>query len=191
VEQVPTRTRVRHKAAHPLRNSDEKTISSIPTVKRLARLRFPPRACLILAGYLLTVALGGMALYLWHAPLPPFPAFEIADGPLAAAAAGRAGSKASLEVCLRQVKVRELFKPSIPVPSESRLGKTTAQELASRLQFLGIVGSADDVAALVFIPNRGPGTFRAGDRVAEFTLKDVKPDRLVLGLGDEEATLKR
>jgi hypothetical protein len=134
---------------------------------------------------------GGMA-YLWRAPLPLLPAPEVADGDLAASSApGRAGSRASLEACLRQVKVRELFKPSIPVPSEDRLGKTTAQELADRLQFLGIAVDPGGLAALVFIPNRGPGTFRVGDRVAEFVLKEVQTDRLILELGDEQAILKR
>jgi len=105
--------------------------------------------------------------------------------------AGRAGSKASLEICLRQVKMRDLFKPSVPVPTDGGIGKSTAQELADRLQFVGIMEEAGRLAALVFIPNRGPGTFHMGDRVAEFVLKDVQPDRLTLELGDEEAILKR
>jgi hypothetical protein len=186
------RIRAKHKAAGERPQSDERTMPAAPKVKRWARLRPPWQLCLILAGYLLTVALGGMALYLWRAPLPARPVSDATDGHSALPpAAGRAESKASLEACLRQVKVRELFRPSVPVPSDDRLGKTTAQELASRLQFLGVVGNADDLAALLFIPNRGPGTFRPGDRVAEFTLKDVRPDRLILELGDEEATLKR
>jgi hypothetical protein len=87
--------------------------------------------------------------------------------------------------------MRDLFKPSIPVPSEGGIGKSTAQELADRLQFVGIMEEAGGLAALVFIPNRGPGTFHIGDRVAEFVLKNVQPDRLILELGDEEAILKR
>jgi hypothetical protein len=87
--------------------------------------------------------------------------------------------------------MRNLFKPSIPVPSEGGIGKSTAQELADRLQFVGIMEEAGGLAALVFIPNRGPGTFYIGDRVAEFVLKDVQPDRLILELGDEKAILKR
>jgi len=184
--------RVKHKAAGAMGSANEGTASSVSRMKRLARLRIPWRACLISVSYLLTIALGGMALYLWQAPLPPLPAGEVADGRSeVSSAAGRTGSKASLDACLRQVKVRELFRPSIPVPSNDRLGKTTAQELANRLQFLGIMGNDEGLAALVLIPNRGPGTFRAGDRVAEFTLQDVKPDRLVLKMGDEEAILKR
>jgi hypothetical protein len=141
---------------------------------------------------MLTIALCGLAIYLWRAPLPPLAIPRIADESRASQLAGaREGSKAALEICLRQVKIRDLFKPAIPVPSEDGLGKSTAQELADRLQFIGIMAEADALAALVFIPNRGPGTFRVGDRVAEFVLKDVQPDRLILGLGDEEAILKR
>ncbi len=170
----------------------ERATPSVPKVGRRARLRLPWQPCRVVAGYLLTIALCGAAVYLWQAPLPPLPVPHAADSRAALlSAAGRAGSKASLEACLRQVKLRELFKPSIPVPEESRLGKSTAQELADRLQFVGIMGGPDGLAALVFIPNRGPGTFRVGDRVAEFTLKEVQPDRLVLALGDEQATLKR
>jgi hypothetical protein len=105
--------------------------------------------------------------------------------------ASRAGSKGSLDACLRQVKMRDLFKPSVPVPSDGGLGKTTAQELADRMQFVGVMEDADGLAALVFIPNRGPGTFRVGDRVAEFVLKEVQPDRLTLELGEDQAILKR
>ncbi len=181
-----------HKAGGEWRKSNGMSTTSTPKGKLRTPVRLPWQPCLIWASYLLPVVLGGGALYLWRTPLPPLAASEVvAGGSASSATGGRAGSKASLEACLRQVKVRELFKPSIPMPSEGRLGKTTAQELADRLQFVGIVGDAGGLAALVFIPNRGPGTFRVGDRVAEFTLKDVQPDRLVLGLGDEEATLKR
>jgi hypothetical protein len=186
------RIRAQHKTTGEPRKPTDGATPAAPRGKRPARLRPPWQPCLLLAGYLLMAALGGAALYLWRAPLPPLAASETAENRAAAAlTAGRTGSRASLEACLRQVKVRELFKPSVPVPSENRLGQTTAQELAGRLQFLGTVGSAGDLAALVFIPNRGPGTFRVGERVAEFVLKAVKPDSLVLGLGDEEATLKR
>ena len=141
---------------------------------------------------MLTVALCGAALYLWRAPLPALPVPELVDaGVTSVAASNRLGSVASFDACLRQAKTRDLFKPSVPVPSENQISKTTAQELANRLQFLGVMGDGDGIAALVFIPTRGPGTFHKGDRVAEFILKDVTPDRLVLALGDEEATLKR
>ena len=87
--------------------------------------------------------------------------------------------------------MRDLFKPSIPVPADGGIAQTTTQELADRLQFVGIMEEAGGLAALVFIPNRGPGTFYIGDKVAEFVLKDVQPDRLILELGDEKAILKR
>jgi hypothetical protein len=156
------------------------------------RCRPGRRACLVTGGYALAAAFCGLAVYLWRAPLPPLPVAPVANEDLSVAlAGGRSGAQASLEACLRQVKMRELFKPSVPIPTDDRLGKSTAQELADRLQFVGIMEEAGTLAALVFIPNRGPGTFRPGDRVAEFVLKDVQPDRLILTLGDEEAILKR
>lgn len=154
--------------------------------------RLNRRLCLVASGYVLATALCGLTVYLWQSPLPALAIPQIVDeGSASSAVAGRAGAKASLEICLRQVKIRDLFRPSIPVPSEGGIGSSTAQELADRLQFVGIMEGAGGLAALVFIPNRGPGTFHVGDRVAEFVLKDVQPDRLVLGLGDEEAILKR
>jgi hypothetical protein len=172
--------------------SDVRTALPVSMIGRLGRFQPNQRLCLVIGGYVLATSLCGLAAYLWRAPLPSLAISQTADeGSAAPLIAGRAGSKASMEVCLRQVKIRDLFKPSIPVPSEGRIGKSTAQELADRLQFVGIVEDAAGAAALVFIPNRGPGTFRVGDRVAEFVLKDVQPDRLVLELGDEEAILKR
>jgi len=89
------------------------------------------------------------------------------------------------------LKTRDLFKPSIPIPSEKRIGKTTAQQLAQRLQFLGTSGDENNLSALVFIPERGPGSFQVGDRVAEFVLIEVKKNSLVLELENEQITLKR
>ena len=185
-------TQARDKAACERSRSNGQTAPPVPKAGHLRYLWPGWQRCLVFGSYVLSVSLCGAAVYLWRAPLPPLPVPEVADGSLATSlTVGRSGSKASLEACLRQVKIRDLFKPSIPVPSENRMGKSTAQELADRLQFVGIVREADGLAALVFIPNRGPGTFHVGDRVAEFILKDVKPDRLVLELGDEEVTLKR
>jgi hypothetical protein len=174
------------------RQSDRHTAPAAGRTGRWGRLRPSRRWCLGMGGYLLAALLGALALYLWRARLPalviPSRAEETPASPVTA---GRAGSRASLEICQRQIKTRDLFKPSIPVPREDRLGQSTAQQLAERLQFVGTLGEGDSLAALVFIPNRGPGTFRVGDRVAEFVLKSVKPDRVTLTLGDEEATLKR
>lgn len=172
--------------------SETRTALPVARLGRFSVLQPSWRLCLAIGGTLLAMALCGLAVYLWRAPLPSLTIPQVADGgstsPLIA---GRAGSKASLEICLKQVKVRDLFKPSIPVPSEGGIGKSTAQELADRLQFIGIMEGVGGLAALVFIPNRGPGIFHMGDRVAEFVLKDVQSDRLILELGDEEAILKR
>jgi hypothetical protein len=164
----------------------------VPWMGRIDRLRPNRWLCLVVGGYVLVAALCGLAVYLWRAPLPPLAIPQLAEeGSTSPLIAGRAGSKVSLEACLRQVKMRDLFKPSIPVPTEGGIGKSTAQELADRLQFVGIMEDTDGLAALVFIPNRGPETFHVGERVAEFVLKDVQPGRLTLGLGEEQAVLKR
>lgn len=186
------KARATNQAKHKRSRSAEQTARGALKVRGVRRLWPTRQQCLVAVSYVLVVALSGAAVYLWQAPLPPLPGAELSGGEQTLTAAlDRTASQAALDVCLRQVKIRDLFKPSVPMPSEDRLGKTTAQELADRLQFVGVVGGAGDLAALIFIPNRGPGIFRIGDRVAEFMLKDVKPDRLVLGLGDEEAILKR
>ncbi len=172
--------------------SGMQAVSPVPRTGRFRRLQHGRRLCLVIGGYALATALCGLAACLWRAPLPSLTVPPIADAASASPlTAGRAGSKASLETCLRQVKMRDLFRPSIPVPSEDKIGKSAAQELADRLQFVGVMKEAETLAALVFIPSRGPGTFRVGDRVAEFVLKDVQPDRLTLELGEEQAILKR
>jgi hypothetical protein len=150
------------------------------------------RLSLAIGGYVFSMALCGLAIYLWQAPLLSLAIPQVTNADSTSQSiSGRAGSKAALEICLSHVKVRDLFKPSIPVPTEDGIAKSTAQELADRLQFVGIMQEAGKLAALVFIPNRGPGTFHLGDRVAEFVLKDVQQDQLILELGDEEAILKR
>ena len=84
-----------------------------------------------------------------------------------------------------------MFKPSIPIPAQKKVGRTTAQQLADRLQFLGTSGNEQSISALIFIPKQGPGLFKAGDRVAEFVLKNIKKDSLVLELENEQVVLKR
>lgn len=92
---------------------------------------------------------------------------------------------------IRLLKMRDLFKPSVPIPSENKVGKTTAEELAERLQFLGTAGTSGEVRALVFIPNRGPGLFKVGDPVAEFVLKEIQQEWITIQLEDEEIKLKK
>lgn len=104
---------------------------------------------------------------------------------------GREQLLAPLAAYLQPLRTRELFKPSIPIPTKKGIGKTTAQQLAERLQFLGTSGDKQNLSALVFIPERGPGLFQTGDRVAEFILKDIKKDSLILELENEEIVVKR
>lgn len=168
------------------------TASPVSRTGRFHRFRPNRRLCLTISGYLLAIGLCGLAGYLWRAPLPTLTVPAIAEAAsVSSVMAGRTGSKGALERCLRQVKKRDLFKPSVPIPSDGGIGKSTAQELAERMQFVGTMQESDGLAALVFIPNRGPGTFRVGDRVAEFVLKDVQSNRLTLELGEEQAILKR
>jgi len=156
------------------------------------RLQPTRRVGLTVVRYMLPVALCGLAVCLWQAPLPSLAIAHMGDeSPPAPPAPTRERAKRSLEICLRQSKMRNLFEPSVPIPREEGVGQSTAQELASRLQFLGVMDDGGALGALVMIPNRGPGTFHVGDRVAEFVLKDVQPDRLILGLGDDDAILKR
>ncbi|MDH4240660.1 MAG: hypothetical protein OEW48_13960, partial [Phycisphaerae bacterium] len=119
-------------------------------------------------------------------PVPDF-----ADKQPIASDTNQASAIASLDTYTNLLKTRNLFKPSIPIPSEKKIGKTTAQQLAERLQFLGTCGDEQNLTALVFIPERGPGSFHVGDRVAEFVLKDIKKNSMVLEMENELITLKR
>jgi hypothetical protein len=159
---------------------------------RFRSLLLTRHSCLMTGGYALAVASCALAGYLWWAPLPVLAVPPVQEAVASSlSTGGRAGSKASLESCLRQVKMRDLFKPSVPVPTDGGVAKSTAQELADRMQFVGVMEEAGGLAALVFIPNRGPGAFHVGDRVAEFVLKEVQSHRLTLELGEERAILKR
>ncbi len=88
-------------------------------------------------------------------------------------------------------KEKEFYSKAAGSKFSKKIGKTTAQQLADRLKFLGTTGSGTTISAMVFIPERGPGMFRPGDRVAEFVLKEIEMDSLVLELGDEQVSLKR
>jgi hypothetical protein len=139
----------------------------------------------------LSVGLCSFILYMLLAPLPDLPVSNFADKEPVASGTNKADTIASLDTYTDLLKTRDLFKPSIPIPSEKKIGKTTAQQLAERLQFLGTSGDDKDLTALVFIPERGPGSFHVGDRVAEFVLKDIKKDSLVLEMENELITIKR
>jgi hypothetical protein len=153
--------------------------------------RFARQNWITLVSSFLSVGLCSFILYMLLAPLPELPVPNFADKQPIASGTIRADSIASLDTYTNLLKTRNLFKPSIPIPSEKKIGKTTAQQLAERLQFLGTSGNEKDLTALVFIPERGPGSFHIGDRVAEFVLKDIKKDSLVLEMENEQITIKR
>lgn len=153
--------------------------------------RFARQNWITLVSSLLSVGLCSFIVYMLSAPLPELPVSNFADKQPIASDTTQANSVASLDTYTDLLKTRNLFKPSIPIPSKKKIGKTTAQQLAERLQFLGTSGDEQGLTALVFIPERGPGSFNVGDRVAEFVLKDIKKDSIVLELEDELITLKR
>ena len=140
---------------------------------------------------LLSMGLCSLTLYILVFPLPQLPVpYFVDEGPITSKDI-QARFIDPIETYTGLLKTRDLFKPSIPIPSEKRIGKTTAQQLAQRLQFLGTSGDENNLSALVFIPERGPGSFQVGDRVAEFVLIEVKKNSLVLELENEQITLKR
>lgn len=132
-----------------------------------------------------------LILYMFISPLPELPVPHLGGEHSITADPSQARAQACLDTYLQPLKTRNLFKPSIPIPTQKKIGKTTAQQLAERLQFLGISGDEQNLSALVFIPKRGPGSFQVGDRVAEFVLNDIKKNRLVLELQNEQIILKR
>lgn len=153
--------------------------------------RFAHQNWITIVTSLLSVGLCSFILYMLLSPLSELPVPNFADKQPIASGTTQTSSIASLDTYTNLLKTRNLFKPSIPIPSEKKIGKTTAQQLAERLQFLGTCGDEQDLTALVFIPGRGPGSFHVGDRVAEFVLKDIKKDSMVLELENERITLKR
>ncbi len=153
--------------------------------------RFTRRNSITITVAVISTGLCSLTLYSLVFPLPELPVPNFVDeGPITSGDI-RARLIAPIETYTGPLKTRDLFKPSIPIPSEKRIGKTTAQQLAQRLQFLGTSGDENKLSALVFIPERGPGSFQVGDRVAEFVLIEVKKNSLVLELENEQITLKR
>lgn len=138
-----------------------------------------------------SIILCSSILYMFFSPLPELPVPDLRDEQPAKTDTTQARTLASLDTYLEPLKTRNLFKPSVPIPTAKKVGKTTAQQLAERLQFLGTSGSKQNLSALVFIAKRGPGSFRVGDRVAEFVLKEITKDSLILELENERVTLKR
>lgn len=154
--------------------------------------RFTHQNSITITTAFLSIGLCSLILYTLVSPLPelPVPDFAADERPVTSSEI-RARSIAPLEAYTGLLRTRDLFKPSIPIPAEKKIGKTTAQQLAQRLQFLGTSGDGQNLSALVFVPERGPGSFQIGDRVAEFILKGIRKDSLVLELENERITLKR
>ena len=130
-------------------------------------------------------------LYMLISPLRELPVSNFGDEQPMKSRTIRARTISPLATYLEPLKARDLFKPSVPIPAEKKIGKTTAEQLAQRLVYLGTSGDGQNLLALVFIPQRGPGLFKAADRVAEFVLKEIRKDSLVLELESEQIILRR
>ncbi len=139
----------------------------------------------------LSAVLCSFILYSLISPLPQLPSISYNNPKSITNNTIQAVTSCSAQTYLKLLKTRNLFKPSIPIPARKKIGKTTAQKLAGRLKFLGISGDKQNLSALVFIPERGPGLFHAGDHLAEFVLRTIEKDCLVLELEDETVMLKR
>ena len=139
----------------------------------------------------LSIALCLLTSYLFLSPLPEFTIPDFNDELSSTVSESRARTLPLLNTYLQPLKMRNLFKPSIPIPIQKKIGKTTAQQLAERLQFLGTTGEERNLSALVFIPQRGPALFKENDMVAEFILKEINKEYLVLELENEQIILKR
>lgn len=151
--------------------------------------RFIYRNWMTITTTFLSICLCSFILCMLVSPLPELPVPDFSsENPISIT---QARSISSLDTYLEPLKTRDLFKPSVPIPARNKITKTTAEQLAQRLQFLGTSGDEQNLSALVFIPERGPGLFRVGDRVAEFVLKDIKKDSLVLEMENERIMLKR
>ncbi len=149
----------------------------------------------IRCNYLNIVTFGtgaGLSLLLLYMAAAPLPQLPVPDREKQFPV-GKVRERAALQIeaYLEPLKSRDLFKPSVPVPDSSKLAKNTTEQLAQRLRFLGTTGEAENLAALVFVPERGPGIFRAGDSIAEFVLEKITKDSIVLKMEDEHVTLKR
>lgn len=153
--------------------------------------RFTHQNSITITTAFLSIGLCSLILYTLVSPLPELSVPDFADERSITSSEIQTRSIAPLEAYTGLLRTRDLFKPSIPIPAEKKIGKTTAQQLAQRLQFLGTSEDEQSLSALVFVPERGPGSFQVGDRVAEFILKGIRKDSLVLELENERITLKR
>ena len=158
-------------------------------LRRYRSLSFEKRATLFTL--FISSVLCIFIFYILTAPLPALPMPVYTQESTYNIETDQVKTATLLTKYLEPLKTRNLFKPSIPVPTEKRVGKTTAEQLAERLKFIGTSGAEDQLTALVFIPQRGPGSFKVGERVAEFVLKEITKDHLVLEIEDEQITLTR
>ena len=166
-----------------------KNIRIIPVLKKCRQFTYKNRITIIPG--VVSACMLLLILYMFISPPGGLAVPEFTNKLSVTAGLGRGRVLAPLATYLQPLKSRELFKPSIPIPTEKKIGKTTAQQLAQRLRFLGTSGEGQNLSALVFIPEQGPGLFQTGDRVAEFILKNIKKDSLILELENEEIVLKR
>lgn len=138
-----------------------------------------------------SVVLALLLLSLLVVPLPELPVLHLQQEQALEADMGQVVTLAPLQTYLEPLKKRDLFKPSIPIPLQKNIGTTTAEQLANRLEFLGTRSNGQEQFAIVMVPGQGPDSFRTGERVAEFVLKDINRHGIVLQLENETVTLRR
>lgn len=187
VEQKTDKTSAGHDTAAA---GSAEAIADRSTARRRHARRFYTQQWIESATTLVSLTLCGGILYLMLGPLPKPPKPE-GHGQAMAFKALADRASVPMDTYTRVLKTRDLFKPSMAIPAENKVAKTTAQQLADRLKFMGTTPKPDGLRAFVMIPNQGPAMFKVGDRVAEFTLEEVKADSLVLKLEEERVTVKR
>lgn len=84
---------------------------------------------------------------------------------------------------------RQLFKPAVPVGTAAS-SQMTAEKLAERLTLVGIVRSGDAFEAYITVQNEGTSRYKAGDKVADFTVTEVTESKVILELAGQSVELR-
>ena len=143
----------------------------------------------VMLGIFLILALAACQQVFW--PLEPLPKPENPPTQMLGVNAQPTRPLVALNDYLSMARKRELFKPSVPLPAENKLGQTTAEELAKRFKFLGVSGSGADLSALVAVANASVQSVRQGEHLEDFVVKEINSGQLVLELNEDTVILKR
>jgi len=86
---------------------------------------------------------------------------------------------------------RKYLAPPVPVERKDSVAQASAQELAKQVRFCGAMGSGDGVKALIAVKKAAPDFYAPGEKVFEFTLKSVTPEKIVLTVAGEDVEVYR